>query len=116
MIEYEVIVTDEAEADLRSVYEHIAFELYSPDNAAGQVKRLERHILDLNYFPEKYRPYQKEPWYGRGMRVMPVDNYVVLFIPNHATKSVTVNRVMYAGRDIDAHMEAYDCEWTHDEA
>lgn len=106
MIEYEVIITDEAEADLRSIYEYIAFGLLSPANAVGQVERLEKHILDLNYFPEKYRPYHKEPWYSRGMRIMPVDNYVVLYIPDQTNGIVTVNRVMYAGRDIDAQMEA----------
>lgn len=36
---YEVITTDQADADLRSIYEYIAFELLSPDNAAGQLER-----------------------------------------------------------------------------
>lgn len=34
---YEVITTDQADADLRSIYEYIAFELLSPDNPAGQL-------------------------------------------------------------------------------
>jgi hypothetical protein len=34
---YEVTTTDQADADLRGVYEYIAFELLSPDNAAGIV-------------------------------------------------------------------------------
>lgn len=107
MTEYNVIITDQANADLRNIYEYIAFELLSPGNAASQLDRLESHILNLNSFPEKYRLYQKEPWYSRGMRIMPVDNYVVLFIPDNATATVTVNRVMYAGRDIDAQMDQY---------
>lgn len=31
---FEVIVTSQADADLRGIYEYIAFELLSPDNAA----------------------------------------------------------------------------------
>lgn len=34
---YEVIATSQADADLRSIYEYIAYELLSPDNAAGQL-------------------------------------------------------------------------------
>lgn len=34
---YEVIATDQADADLRSIYEYIAFELLSPDKDAGIV-------------------------------------------------------------------------------
>lgn len=34
---YEVITTDQADADLRSIYEYIALELLSPDNAAGML-------------------------------------------------------------------------------
>ena len=34
---YEVIATDQANADLRGIYEYITFELLSPDNAAGQL-------------------------------------------------------------------------------
>ena len=34
---YEVIITDQANVDLRGIYEYITFELLSPDNAAGQL-------------------------------------------------------------------------------
>lgn len=36
-----------------------------------------------------------------GLRVLPVDNYLVLYIPDNDKKVVTILRVMYAGRDID---------------
>lgn len=104
---YEVITTDQAEADLRGIYEYIAFELLSPDNAAGQLERLEEHIIELEEFPEKFRPYEKEPWHSRGLRVMPVGNYLVFYIPNKDTETVTVTRVMYAGRDVDNQLNNY---------
>ena len=43
------------------IYEYIAFELLSPENAAGQLDRLEENIIELETFPEKYRAYEKEP-------------------------------------------------------
>jgi toxin ParE1/3/4 len=98
---YEVITTNQADADLRGVYEYIAFELLSPDNAAGQLDRLEEHIIGLENFPEKFRVYGKEPWHSRGLRVMPVDNYLVFYIPDNEAGIVTVIRVMYAGRNVE---------------
>ena len=86
---------------MREIFEYIAFELQSPENASGQLERLEEQILSLDTIPERYRKYEKEPWETRGLRVLPVDNYVVLYIPDSDKKVVTILRVMYAGRDID---------------
>ena len=98
---YEVEVSEQADSDLRGIFEHIAFELQSPENASGQLYRLEEQILSLDTMPERYRKYEKEPWKSRGLRVLPVDNYVVLYIPDSDKKVVTILRVMYAGRDIE---------------
>ncbi|MCM1044358.1 MAG: type II toxin-antitoxin system RelE/ParE family toxin [Candidatus Gastranaerophilales bacterium] len=101
---YEVITTKQADDDLRGIYEYIAFNLSSPDNAAGRLDRLEEHILCLEEFPEKSRAYEKEPWHSRGLRVMPVDNYLVFYIPDKEARIVTVIRVVYSGRDVDAQL------------
>lgn len=104
---YEVITTDQADADLRGIYEYIAFELLSLDNAAGQLERLEEHIVGLEEFPEKFSHYEKKPWHSRGLRVMPVDNYLVFYIPDKDAGIVTVIRVMYAGRDVDSQLNEH---------
>ena len=97
---YEVRLTTEAENDLRSIFEYIAFELQSPQNATGQLDRLEQSIMSLDQMPERFRVYEKEPWHSRNLRIMPVDNYLVFYIPNHEEHTVKVMRVMYGGRDI----------------
>ena len=101
---YEVTITEQANADLRKIYEYIAFELLSPDNAAGQLDRLEENIIGLEQFPEKYRAYNIEHWHSRGMRVMPVDNYLVFYILDKDAGLVTVIRVMYEGRDVEVQL------------
>lgn len=73
---YEVKLTTEAENDLRGIFEYIAFELQSPQNAAGQLDRLEQSIMSLDQMPERFRVYEKEPWHSRDLRIMPVDNYL----------------------------------------
>ena len=37
---FDVQISEQADADLRGIYEYIAFELLSPQNAAGQLDRL----------------------------------------------------------------------------
>ena len=86
---YEVEVSEQADSDLRGI-----FELQSPENASGQLDRLEEQILSLDTMPERYQKYEKEPWNSRGLRVLPVDNYVVLYIPDSDKKVVTILRVM----------------------
>ena len=101
---YEVTLTPEAKHDLWEIYRYIAVELQSEQNANGQLDRLEENILKLDAMPERFRVYDQEPWRSRNLRVMPVDNYLVFYIPEHETKIVTVLRVMYGGRDIDAQL------------
>ena len=99
---YEVEVSEQADQkDLREIFEYIAFELQSPENAIGQLDRLEEQILSLDVMPKRYRKYEKEPWKSRELHILPVDNYVILYIPNSDKKVVTILRVMYAGWDID---------------
>ena len=102
---YEVITTEQAEVDLRGIFEYIAFELLSPDSAAGQLDRLERKIISLENYPEKFGCYEQEPWHSRGLRVMPVDNYLVFYIPDKDKGVVTVIRVMYAARNVEDQLD-----------
>lgn len=102
---YQIIISYQAETDLRGIFEYIAYELKSVQNAAGQLSRLEESIFSLNQMPERFRRYSKEPWYSRGLRAMPVDHYLVFYIPNHNEKTVSIVRVMYGGRDIDVQLK-----------
>ncbi len=98
---YEISMTPQAKTDLQDIYEYIAFDLQSSQTAAGQLDRLEESIATLDEMPERYRVYDKEPWRSRNLRILPVDNYLIFYIPNHEEKVVTIIRVMYSGRDID---------------
>ena len=84
---YEVRMTPEAKNDLRGIFEYIAFDLQSVQNAAGQIDRLEKGISELDQMPERFRKYEKEPWHSRNLRVMPVDNYLVFYEIPRKTKN-----------------------------
>ena len=57
---YEVEVSKQADSDLRGIFEYIAFELQSPENASGQLDRLEEQILSLDKMPERLRSVQEQ--------------------------------------------------------
>lgn len=98
---YFVRISDQAEKDLRSIFEYIAFELQSVQNAVGQLDRLETAIASLSEMPERWIRYDKEPWFSRGLRRMVVDNYLVFYIPDKDDRTVTIIRVMYGRMDVD---------------
>ncbi len=54
-MKYDVTLTEQAENDLRGIFEYIAFDLLSPENAADQLDRIEEKILSFGEYPEKFR-------------------------------------------------------------
>lgn len=104
---YAIRVTDQAEHDIRNIYEYIAYELQSPEDADGQLDRIEKCIISLDYMLERYRFYDREPWKSRGLHIVPVDNYCILYIVDNGDMTVSIIRVMYGGSDIDVQLEKY---------
>ena len=98
---YTVILSRRAFADLDEIYDYIAAGLRSAQNAAAQLARLEENIYALGQMPERYRRYEKEPWCSLGWRIMPVGRYCVFYMPDHDQKAVNVTRVLYGGRDME---------------
>lgn len=101
---YEIALTPEASRDLREIYRYIAVELQAEQTADRLLDRLEGSILKLEELPERFRVYDREPWRSRNLRMMPVDHYLVFYIPDTEAKTVTVLRVIYGGRDMDAQL------------
>lgn len=104
---YNVVLSNQADEDIRGIYEYIAFDLQSKQNAIGQIDRLEKEILSLDEMSERFSAYKLEPWHSRNLRVMPVDNYLVFYIPDHDKQTVNVIRVMYGGRDVSIQLDFY---------
>lgn len=105
-MKYEIEITEKAKSDIRGIYNYIALELLAPETAANQLDRLEKSILGLGFMPSRFRKYGSELWQSRGLRIMPVDNFAVLYIPDKKTKIVTIIRVMYCGRDIEKQLDS----------
>ena len=98
---WKVIYTDDALADLQGVYDYIAFTLLEPVTAERQSERIMDAADSLDNMPMRHRLYDKEPWRSKGLRVLPVDNYLIFYLPNGADSTVAIIRIMYGGRDVD---------------
>ena len=96
---WRVIYSDEARKDLRNIYDYIANELEVPEVAAGQVRRIMSMIRYLDNMPYRYPLYREEPWYSQGIRVVPVDNYLIFYLPDEEHHAINILRIMYSGRD-----------------
>lgn len=97
---YEVVYTAAARQDLRDIYEYIAYELLEPDIAVNQADRIMKAIRSLEQMPMRHTLYEEEPWNSQGLRLLPVDNYLILYLPDEAVHVVNIVRIMYGGRDI----------------
>ena len=104
-MKYSIELTEKAEDDLRNIYKYIAEVLLVPVIAAGQLERIKDGILNLEELTERFRIYEKEPWYSRGIHQMPVNNFIVFYIAEKDKKIVTVIRILYGGMDIDEQLK-----------
>lgn len=98
---YDVKITEQAQLDMRMIYEYIAGMLMEPVIAEKQYTRIETAVYSLEQMPERFPQYAKEPWRSRNLRVMPVDNYVVFYTVDNEKQVATVVRIMYGRRNTE---------------
>lgn len=98
---YEVVLSNQAEADLRDIFLYISFELQSFGNASALLDRIETAIKGLEQMPERFPQYRKDKWLERNLRILPVDHYCVFYVFDKTTGRVTVLRIMYSGRNME---------------
>jgi len=96
-----------ANRDLQEIHDYISGILLEPAIAVKQTNRIMDAVDSLDQMPLRHRLYDKEPWRSQGLRIMPVDNYVVLYLPDESYNTVTIVRIMYGGRDIEKQLSGY---------
>ena len=86
--------------DLKSIFEYIAYELLSPEYAAGQVERIMEAVRLLEEMPMRHQIYEEEPWRTKQIRYLPFDNYVIFYLPKEETNTVNIVRIIYGSRNM----------------
>ena len=98
---YHIVVTDQAEHDLRMIYEYIAFDRMSPKTAQRLIERIKEKVLGLDQFPFRFKRYMSDAWNPEELRMMPVDRYIVFYHIDREKGIVTVTNILHSGMDID---------------
>lgn len=102
---YKIVYTEQSERDLINIYRYVAINLSVPETAKKQVDRIMNAIKGLDEMPLRYKLYQNEPWNSRGLRLLPVDNYLVFYIVVEE-ETVAIVRIMHGGRNIELQLSS----------
>jgi toxin ParE1/3/4 len=100
MDKYEVKLSKRAFKDIDSIFEYIALEKLSPENARGQTDRIWKALKSLDTFPQSHQERTEGRYAGKGYRQLIVDNYIAIFRIDDDTKTVYIVTVQYQGRNI----------------
>ena len=68
MDSYEIIMTDDATADLIELRDYIAEVLLAPETALSYIRAIRAEISTLSEMPARIRTVDDEPWHSRGIR------------------------------------------------
>ena len=104
MKKYEIEITKEALRDMEEIYNYIAIELLSPDNAMYQYNRIADAILQLDIFPQKFRILESEPEKQKELRRMPIDNFSIFYVIKN--NKVIVTSVLYSASNIQIKLKS----------
>lgn len=105
MSKWKVVYTEKAEQDLIGIKRYISLALLEPIIAKNQTNRIMDAADSLEELPFRYMLYDKEPWKSKGLREMPVDNFIVFYLPVESKQTVVIIRIMYGGQDIVAELK-----------
>lgn len=100
MDKYKVKLNPRAIRDLDSIYEYIANEKLAPENAKGQVNRIQNAFLNLDTFPQSHQERNEGRYAGKGYRQLLIDSYIAIFRIDEINKIVYVVTVQYQGRNL----------------
>ena len=96
---YEVVITPDAEADLRQIRDYIAYGIDARKIALAQVRAIRQAMEGLRTFPARNRLMDEEPWKSRGIRRLLVRNYFIYYRIDEGAGRVYVLNVIFARRD-----------------
>jgi len=101
---YKVIYSDDVKRDLAGILKYIGDVLVEPVTAVKQVARIKKAADSLDYMPFRHRVYDIEPWKSQGIRVFPVDKFLIFYKPDELQNTVTIIRILHGSVNIERHL------------
>lgn len=103
-----IVYTLQAQQDLKNIYEYISYSLLAPDTARSMYQKIIQSARSLESMPERNPLYKDEPWHSQGVRFLPVKNYLLFYVVNKQTSTVSISRILYGGMDVSRQLEETD--------
>lgn len=96
---YVIEITKPAEHDMRKAADYIAGELQNPTAALSLLDDVAELIYSLETMPLRYALADDAVLAIRGIRVLPVHNYLMFYAVREEKKTVVIERFLYGRRD-----------------
>lgn len=96
---YDVILSKEAEKDVRKIIRYIAVDLGEAATAERMLDRFQEEFYSLRAMPERYALVADADLAAVGVRAMSVGNYLVFYVVNRGACQVNILRVQYGRRN-----------------
>ena len=94
---YTVRYAPQALDDLRDLYSYVAFSLKEPATAQKLVNRIRKAARSLDALPGRYPVVDWEPWQSMGMHRCTVEDFLLFYLIDQSTRTVTLVRIVYGG-------------------
>ena len=98
-MDYSVRLTSYSIFQIQETISYISKVLLVPETAAAWSDYLEKQRAGLSIMPARFPPVDNEPWRTKGIRRMPVKNFIVYYYIEENTKEVWITSVVYSKRN-----------------
>lgn len=98
MNQYEVIISEKAQQDLREIVANITRQAQQKLRVEENVNNLAEIISNLARAPFRHPLVNDERLVTAGIRRLEIDNYIVFFIASEKEKTVSVIRILHDQR------------------
>lgn len=99
MTKYEVLVSEQAQKDLKEIVNYLSSSLLEPNIAKNILSEIDKSILSLEEMPHRHCLVSDNLLKKVGIRKLVVKNYIVFFKIYETKKTVGIVRIMYGRRN-----------------
>ena len=90
---YKLRYAKEVENDLKAIFNYIAED--SETRASQYLGKLEKHILQLESFPETGHLSRYNELRALGIRILPFENYLIFYTISKKEEAVNIIRILH---------------------
>lgn len=99
-MKYKIVFSENAKDDLIGIVRYLSIKLLEPNIAKKLSNRILKCIKSLDEIPNRHRLCDHKAWKERGLKILPVENYLVFYLVDEINRTVKIYRIIYGKRDL----------------